>query len=110
MYTGIVIVPKATLYENPTKETVSDELLSGWLVTVMQERGRTLKIITDYGYSGWINNQNIRRISTETFHHWKETPTTAILCRKTTDLLKAPMVQAPVLSTLFMGSRVIPFC
>lgn len=107
MYTGIVIVPKATLYENPTKETVSDELLSGWLVTVVQERGRILKIITDYGYSGWINSQNIRRISTETFHHWKETPSTAILCRKTTDLLKSPMVQAPVLSTLFMGSRVI---
>lgn len=107
MYTGIVTVPKATLYENPTKETVSDELLSGWLLTVMQERGRTLKIMTDYGYSGWIDSQHIRRISRETFHHWNKTPSTAIICRKNIDILKAPSVQAPVLSTLFMGSRVI---
>lgn len=107
MYTGIVTVPKATLYENPTKEIVSDELLSGWLLTVMQERGRTLKIMTDYGYSGWIDSQHIRRISMEIFHHWKETPSTAIICRKNIDILKAPSVQAPVLSTLFMGSRVI---
>lgn len=107
MYTGIIIVPKATLYENPTKETISDELLSGWLVTVEQERGRFLNIVTDYGYSGWLESYTICRISLESSKHWRETPTATLLCRKTTDLLKAPKVQAPILSTLFMGSRIM---
>lgn len=107
MYTGIVIVPKATLYENPTKETVSDELLSGWLVTVEQELGRFLKIVTDYGYSSWLESHTICKISPKSLKRWREAPTAALLCRKTTDLLKTPRVQAPILSTLFMGSRVM---
>lgn len=107
MYTGIVTVTKATLYENPTKETVSDELLSGWLVNVEQQQGRFLKIVTDYGYSGWLESHTICKISSSSLKHWQETPTAALLCSKTTDLLQAPKVQAPVLSTLFMGSRVM---
>lgn len=107
MYTGIVTVPKATLYENPTKETVSDELLSGWLVTVQQERGRFLKVITDYGYCGWLENHTICQISLESGKHWREAPSAALVCKKAMDLLKTPKVQAPVLTTLFMGSRVM---
>lgn len=107
MYTGIVIVPKATLYENPTKETVSDELLSGWLVTVQQERGRFLKVITEYGYCGWLENYTICQISSESWKHWREAPSAALICKKAADLLRTPNVQSPVLSTLFMGSRIM---
>lgn len=108
MYTGIVTVPKATLYETPAKERVSDELLSGWLVTVEQECGRFLKVITEYDYPGWIERGMIRRILHEPLTRWQQTSNTALLCRKTTDILRAPMVQAPILSTIFMGSRVMP--
>ena len=106
MYIGIVTVPKATLYETPAPETVSDELLSGWTVTVTQECGRFLKVRTDYGYPGWLERDCICPIPAKSLHHLQQTSSTALLRRKTTDLLKAPKVQAPVLSTLFMGSRV----
>lgn len=105
MYQGIVTVPKATLYESPTKETVSDELLSGWIVTITKECGELLKITTHYGYSGWLERRVIRRLpasapnSAGTFQ-------AALLRRQITDVLQAPKVQAPVLSTLFLGSHV----
>lgn len=107
MYTGIITVPKATLYESPTKETVSDELLSGWLVTVEQECGKFLRIVTDYNYPGWLKRGMIRQVSPDFLMHQKQTSQTTLLCKKTTDILKSPKVQAPVLSTLFMGSRVM---
>lgn len=108
MYTGIVTVPKATLYETPSRERVSDELLSGWLVTVEQECGRFLKITTEYDYPGWVERGMIRRILHEPLIRWQHTSKTALLCRKTIDILKAPKVQAPIMSTIFMGSHVMP--
>lgn len=65
MYTGIIIVPKATLYETPAGERVSDELLSGWLVTVKRECNGFLQVVTDYGYPGWLERKTVRRISAE---------------------------------------------
>lgn len=114
MYTAIVTVPKTTLFEHPAKKTVSDELLSGWLVTVEQECGKFLKIVTDYGYPGWLKRDSICRIGSNTSnsvkYFWSSDTMDsrfALLCRKTVDILKEPRVQAPVLTTLFMGSRVV---
>ena len=54
MTQAIVIVPKATLYENITMknncicaQNISDELLSGWLVSIQECQGNYYKIITD---------------------------------------------------------------
>lgn len=107
MFTGIVIVPKATLYEHPTKETVSDELLSGWLVTAKREYGNFYEIVTDYRYSGWVKKDAICRLSPQSLALWKQDSLTALLCTKASDVLQEPKVQAPVLSTLFMGSRIM---
>lgn len=107
MYTGIVTVPKTALYETPAKETVSDELLSGWLVTVKDECGRFLNIMTDYGYCGWVDRNTVCPVTSGFLKHRQQILATALLCRKTTDILKTPKVQSSVLSTLFLGSRVM---
>lgn len=107
MFTGIVTVPKATLYEHPTKETVSDELLSGWLVTVKREYGDFYEIVTDYRYPGWVRKNAICRLTPPSLELWKQDSLTALLCKKTSDVLQEPKVQASVLSTLFMGSRIM---
>lgn len=77
MQQAIVIVPKATLYESVimknhclTAQDVSDELLSGWLVTVTECQDQFLKIITHYGYSGWICVKDVHRISEEEYGLW----------------------------------------
>lgn len=116
MQQAIVIVPKATLYETVTKkghcligQNVSDELLSGWLLTVTECRGDFLKVITHYGYSGWLRAADVHKISQEEYHLWNvRSGSLLLLTKRLTDVLTAPKVQASVIATLFMGSTVIP--
>ena len=116
MQQAIVIAPKATLYESViqtsnclTGRNVSDEVLSGWLLTVSECRGDFLKVITHYGYSGWLNMRDVHKISQEEYGMWNiRSGSLLLLTQRLTDILAAPKVQAPVLTTLYMGSTVIP--
>lgn len=115
MRTGIIIVPKTPLYERITTkcsctrgENISDELLSGWTVTIQKNCGKFLKATSSYGYSGWLEASAIRDISPERAGYWNDRGQTARICRGITDVLEKPRVQARILSTLFMGSTVIP--
>lgn len=113
MYTAIVTVPSVFLYESPSAENVSDELLSGWLVTVQNRQGNFLEITTDYGYTGWLECPAVRRLSSEEALNLKvsaktpeDTERPAVLCRGITDIQKKPRVQSASISALFMGSHV----
>jgi hypothetical protein len=112
MHTVIVTLPNAFLYETPSAETVSDEVLSGWMVTVQKRQGDFLEITTDYGYKGWMEASAVRSIGPEecrcqNYDKFSENPMgLSVLCRGMTDVLKEPEVQSAVLSTLFMGSHV----
>ncbi len=116
MQQAIVIVPKATLYETITVkdhctigQNVSDELLSGWLVTVTGCQDEFLQIITHYGYNGWICAKDVKRISEEEYVIWNIlSGALLLLTQRLTDVLAFPKVQAPINATLFMGSTVIP--
>lgn len=101
MHTAIVTVPNTFLFENPANKCISDELLSGWIVTVQKQQGNFLKVTTHYGYTGWLDASAVCSISLE-----KTDPSPAILCRRITDVLAEPKVQSCILSTLFMGSAV----
>lgn len=112
MHTAIVTLPSVFLYETPSAEKVSDELLSGWTVTVQKRQGNFLEITTDYGYKGWLEASAVRSIEPEEcrcpdYNKTAENPMgMSVLCRGMTDVLKEPKVQSFVLSTLFMGSHV----
>ncbi len=112
MYTAIITAPSAFLYENLIEKHISDELLSGWPVRIHQQQDEFLKVTTHYGYSGWLNASEIRNISPEEYACWNPwehtTSRLAILHKGITDILKKPLVQAEILTTLFMGSTVIP--
>ena len=78
MKQAIVIVPKATLYESVIKknhcligQNVTDELLSGWLITITECQEDFLKVTTHYGYSGWLRTSNIHKISAQEYGLWK---------------------------------------
>lgn len=115
MRTGIITVPKTALYETITTElactrgqNISDELLSGWTVTIQKDCGKFLKITTCYRYSGWLEASAVRDISPEQSEYWNDRTRTALICRGILDILEEPRVQSNILSTLFMGSTVIP--
>lgn len=112
MYTAIVTAPSAFLFGHPNDRSVTDELLSGWLVTVQKQQGDFLNVITQYGYAGWLDCRTVRSISPAESSAWdihnRNGCRPCLLCRGITDILEEPKVQAPVLSTLFTGSALLP--
>lgn len=116
MQQAIVTTPKASLYESIilknqclVGQNVSDELLSGWLLTITECRGGFLKVTTHYGYSGWIRTSDVHKISQEEYGMWNiRSGSLLLLTQRLTDILAAPKVQASIVTTLFMGSIVIP--
>lgn len=116
MQQAIVIVPKATLYETVivknhclTGQNVSDELLSGWLLSITECQGDFIKVTTHYGYSGWLRTSDVHKITQEEYYLWNiRSGSPLLLTQRLTDVLFIPKVQAPVITTLYMGSTVIP--
>lgn len=116
MQQAIVTTPKATLYETVIMrnqclvgQTVSDELLSGWLTTITESRGNFLKVTTHYGYSGWLKESDVHKICDQEYGMWNiRSGSLLLLTQRLTDIFASPKVQAPIVSTLFMGSVVIP--
>ena len=77
MQQAVVTTPKATLYQSVilknkcfVGQSVSDELLSGWLLTITECRGDFLKVTTHYGYSGWLRTSDVHKISPEEYGMW----------------------------------------
>ncbi len=124
MQKAIITVPKATLYETAQGCGVADELLSGWIIKIRQSWKDRMEVTTHYGYSGWLKTSAIRPLLPEEHRLWNpighEPPPVqeqgchldanyaAMICHTIIDVLECPKVQAKVLSTLFMGSAVIP--
>lgn len=135
MQTAIIIVPKTFLYEKITAEdsctyaqNVTDELLSGWIVTIQEQQADFIKVTTHYGYSGWLRTSDVREISQGEAQLWKQNfqnsvPSpqkefslkppdsdslpTAVIRRGMIDILEKPKVQSDIVSTLFLGSPVL---
>ena len=117
MQKAIVIVPKANLYNIDhshnccnSEQEVSDELLSGWTVTLSERRGTWGKVTTHYGYCGWLKLSDIKILNQQDCKLWEDSTSGFLLVQRLTDVLAAPKVQASLLTTLFMGSHVLPCC
>ena len=115
MQIAIVTAPTAFLYENSTGSRISDELLSGWVVSIQAEQHCRLKVVTHYGYTGWLDASAACRAAAGQWECWDTWPwhgwdgrrdkecleleackhvRQAILCRASIDLLAEPTVQA----------------
>lgn len=113
MRTGIITVPKGILYENVTQESwgllgtsVSDELLSGWAVGILDETEDWFKIVTHYGYQGWLKKQNLKEVPQKYLAYRDSHKKTSLISRPAIDVMETPRVQSRILQTLFQGSIV----
>lgn len=79
MRMGVVIKPRTYLYENcpdrlgdrltdsedgrkqseEQKTQISDEVLMGWTVGLLEEAGAYIRVATHYGYEGWISAADV---------------------------------------------------
>lgn len=103
MKLGIVVLPHAWLYgENRSERT--DELFMGWAVGIIEEEMRWLKVVTHYGYMGYLKTSAVKFVGVEELQRRDENGLTVFICRAFTDVMKTPKVHGRVLCTLSRGS------
>lgn len=105
MKTGVIAKPCVWLYaENLTD--VADELLMGWAVGIIEEESAWLKVVTHYGYCGYLLRDNIRFLQPEELRCRDASGQIVYINRAFADVMERPRVQARILTTLGRGAFV----
>ena len=94
----------ARLYNEDCTETV-DDVFSGWMVMPDDvAHNNMMRVVTWYGYTGYILTDDIRILSKEEFTRW--TGGLCIVRESYVDVLDAPDVRADRIGSLIKGSFV----
>ena len=120
MRTATITVPKAFLYEeNPNisqsndKTKIADQVLMGWMVGILEIRKDYLRVMTHYGYEGWLPAQAVDfpknlsgKCQDESRKDELENQNTYVITSRFADVMSIPSVQGIILCTLERGSFV----
>ncbi len=102
---GIVRMPKAWLYGN-RQLNITDELLMGWAVEIVSAKEGWCRVVTHYGYSGYMRETAILPITEQELRSREQSGLLAVICRNYADVLTEPKVQGMILATLNRGAFV----
>lgn len=139
MRTGVVSKPRAYLYENcpeqpggkpadisgrqqcaqEEKTQISDEVMMGWTVGILEEAGDAIRVVTHYGYEGWIAAADVTEggtlrneagVETESGTARNESKTGGlfrengwVVTARWADVMSIPTVRGIILTTLCRG-------
>lgn len=106
MKTGIVITPNAYLYQEPEKTSITDEIFMGWAVGILEEAGEYIKVVTHYGYSGYMERIGVRECELEELKIRDRKGDSFYIIRLFVDVMSIPDVKGKILYTLSRGSLV----
>lgn len=105
MDTGIVTMPEVWLYDEK-RSSVIDELFIGWAVGILGEDDGWYKIITHYGYEGYLRKDGICITTEEKLKRRDESGQIVFINRRFADIMERSGVHSRVLTTLSRGSFV----
>lgn len=105
MKTGIIVEPSVWLYGDNFTE-ITDELLMGWAVGILEEASGWCKVVTHYGYMGYLKRNAVIFCSEEALEQRDNSGQTVFISRGFADVLKEPKVQGEILVTLARGAFV----
>lgn len=100
---GLIIKPAAWLYGEDLKYAV-DELFMGWAVEILEERDDWCRIVTHYGYEGYLEKKSLRSCTAEELTDRDKRGQTIFVKRAQADIMAEPDVHSEVLCTLERGS------
>ena len=90
----------------------ADEALSGWAVIILEEAGEYARVLTHYGYGGWMRKSDLTETDAAAIRERVRTEDTGsglqVLTKPFTDVLSIPKVQGRILETLPRGAFVTP--
>lgn len=97
---------KAGLKEGVNSAEMTDEVLSGWALMVLERNGGWARVRTFYGYEGWIRETDIRAITRRDLAARQDSTRIFRIRGRSADLLAVPKVQGSILETLLQDSFV----
>ncbi len=100
---GIINKPAAWLYGEDL-ESRTDELFMGWAVGVLQKDRGWAKIVTHYGYTGYLRADAFCPCTKEDLANRDECGRTVFVSRAFADIMAEPKVRSSSLATLARGS------
>lgn len=100
---GIIRKPAVWLYGENRKNAV-DELFMGWAVKVLEEQDGWCKVITHYGYPGYVEKGMICACTAEDLVRRDQSGNTVLVERACVDLMDRPDVHGRILGTVGRGS------
>lgn len=98
---GIVNVASVFLLDEDLKSR-TDEVLYGWAIKIIGKKGKFFKVVTHYGYTGYIIKDAVKEVSQNYLKNRK----VDVIVRNTIDVLSLPKVEGDILITLFKGSLI----
>ena len=105
MKLGVIKEPRVWLYGSENMD-IADELFMGWAVGIKEATEDWCKVITHYGYSGYVKKSAILFMQTEEIRYRDNSGQMAVICRRAADVLAEPRVQGRILATLSKGAFV----
>ena len=101
-----VIRPVLRLYNESFTE-VTDEVLSGFALEVLEETEPAYRVRTHYGYTGYIRREGVKEAALSDIKAREESGTVYTVTAPFADVLAENRVQSERLTTLYRGSLVI---
>ena len=109
---AIVTVPAGSLHaepgsaQKPGSGELTDELLSGWAMSVLKKEDGWSYVRTFYGYEGWIRESDLRIISRTELETRQDKSRFFRIGARSADLHAVPTVQGNIRETLLQSSLV----
>lgn len=105
MQIGIVVKAEVWLY-GTNRSNVIDELLMGWAVGILKETGEWLRVVTHYGYEGYLKREDICFCTQENLKQRDKSNQMVFINKSFADIMEEPSVCSRILLTIGKGSFV----
>lgn len=105
MKLGIVKEPQIWLYGTRQCD-VADELFMGWAVEIEAAIDEWYRVVTHYGYSGYVHAKSIKIVTENDLRQRMECGLQVVICVRHVDVLTEPKVQGKILAVLCQGAFV----
>lgn len=102
---GVVNKASVWLYED-MGDTVSDELLMGWAVCILEWKNGYYKVVTHYGYVGYLEETAIESVHIQVLINREREERIRVIIGAMVDVVETPKVQGKIICTLSRGAFV----
>ena len=103
---GMIKKPSVWLYGKDLRHAI-DELLMGWAIGILEEKNGWCKVVTHYGYQGYLEKESFCRCTAEELRRREKSGRVVFVNRAYADIMAGPGVRSKISGTVGRGSFLI---